>query len=86
MKDVVPHTQTHHVGPIHRGGHLDFPEVLALGHGLGAAYGRRAAAVVGVEAGLPPLTAQGHLGGLTGLLPHPLEAWRRDSQGLIGCC
>ena len=73
---------THHVGPVHRGAHLDFPEVLALSQGLGATDSRRAAAVVLVEAGLPVLAAQGDLCGLTGLLPHPLESWGHGRYGV----
>lgn len=52
----VPHT--YHVSAIHRGGHLDLPEVLPVCQLLVAADGGRATAVLHVEVHLAVVTRQ----------------------------
>lgn len=67
---------THHVGSVDGGGHLDFPEVMAVGELLGAADGSRAAAVVGMETHLPVVAAEEGSRGLEVVVPLPLKLWR----------
>lgn len=63
----------HHISSIDRGGHLDFPEVLALCQLLGATNGSCATAVVGVEAHLPAIAAEKGSGGFEVLIPYPVK-------------
>lgn len=66
---------THHVGSVNGGGHLDFPVVMAVRKLFGAADGSRAAAIVGVEIHLPVVAAEEGSRGLALVVPLPVETW-----------
>lgn len=67
----VPHT--YHVSAIHRGGHLDLPEVLSLRQLLVPADGGRATAVLHVEIHLAVVTRQQRGRRLVQVIPHPVK-------------
>lgn len=71
--------KSHHVGPVHRRRHLDFPEVLPVGQLLGASDGCRAAAVFGVEAHFAVVAGEQRGGRSAVAVPDPVKLWESSA-------